>query len=80
MQTPMVMWDSESVESIYPLNDDSLYIKIDNENGVLRVNDYEASGAHVTTMGFVGPNAAANAKNDIFIAKHTTCVVEQGAI
>ena len=58
----MILWDSENDRGPYPATEDCFYIAIDENNGVLRLADYESTGAHTTNLGFLGPEADQNAK------------------
>jgi hypothetical protein len=65
----MKIWSGESDETVYDLTEDQFYVRIDDENGVLRINDNEANGSHMTTMLFVGPNSDKNARMwDAYVA------------
>lgn len=62
-----VIWDSECEEGIFfaklrPLSEYAYYIAIDDQNGVMRLSDYERDGMHTTSMMFVGPDALTNAE------------------
>ena len=62
------VWDSESERSGYDIAEDPFYVKLDNENGVFRVQDYGASGSHTTVMLFIGPNSDKNSQKwDSFV-------------
>jgi hypothetical protein len=56
----MRIWDSESESQSHDITEDPFFIKLDDVNGVLRINDYEANGMHTTVMLFVGPDAEEN--------------------
>jgi hypothetical protein len=56
------VWDSESENSGYDITEDPFYVKLDGENGVFRVRDYEADGSRTTVMLFIGPDSDKNSQ------------------
>ncbi len=55
----MHIWDSETnaKNQVVAIHEDHAFCPIDNENGILRLNDYSLNGMHVTSLLFVGPNS-----------------------
>jgi hypothetical protein len=55
------IWDSESDNTPSPIEKDRYFIGLDNDNGVLRLDDQDL-GARSTSILFLGPNAKENAE------------------
>jgi hypothetical protein len=63
------VWDSEAADDcVQPVEQDPMFVRIDDENGILRLADYHANGMHTTCVSFIGPDAEENAhKWDAFV-------------